>query len=101
LKKLLGREATDVVFVGFQASGTPGHYIQNSGDWVRLDGKRIDIRATTHTISGYSAHADQADLIRFVEGFEERPKQIRLVHGEYQAKQTLAEELTKRGYSVD
>lgn len=101
LKKLLGREATDVVFVGFQASGTPGHYIQNSGDWVRLDGKRIDIRAATHTISGYSAHADQADLIRFVEGFEERPKQIRLVHGEYQAKQTLAEELTKRGYLVD
>lgn len=101
LKSLLGREETDVVFVGFQASGTPGHYIQNAGDWVRLDGKRIDIRAATHTISGYSAHGDQADLIRFVEEMEERPKKIRLVHGEYQAKMTLAQELSKRGYDVD
>jgi len=101
LKQLLGREQTDVVFVGFQASGTPGHYIQTAGEWVRLDGKRFEIHAATHTISGYSAHADQADLIRFVEGFKERPKQIRLVHGEYQAKKTLADELTKRGYTVD
>ncbi len=77
------------------------HYIHQAGDWVRLDGKRFEIHAQTHTISGYSAHADQADLIRFVEGFKERPKQIRLVHGEYQAKKTLADELARRGYSVD
>lgn len=101
LKQFLGRRETDVVFVGYQASGTPGHYMQNAGEWVRLDGKRFEIHAQTHTISGYSAHGDQADLIRFVEGFEERPKQIRLVHGEYQAKKTLAGELTKRGYVVD
>jgi len=101
LKNFLGRRQTDIVFVGYQASGTPGHYIQKVGDWVRLDGKRFEVNAATHTISGYSAHGDQADLIRFVEGFEERPKQIRLVHGEYQAKKILNEELTKRGYVVD
>ena len=101
LKQFLGRPDTDIVFVGYQASGTPGHYIQKVGQWVRLDGKRFEINATTHTISGYSAHGDQADLIRFVEGFEERPKRIRLVHGEYQAKKILNEELTKRGYVVD
>ncbi len=101
LKRFLGRKETDIVFVGYQALGTPGHYIQNAGDWVRLDGKRFEINAKTHTITGYSAHGDQADLIRFVEGFEQRPKQVRLVHGEYQPKQTLAGELTKRGYVVD
>ena len=101
LKQFIGRPDTDIVFVGYQASGTPGHYIQKVGQWVRLDGKRFEINATTHTISGYSAHGDQADLIRFVEGFEERPKRIRLVHGEYQAKKILNEELTKRGYVVD
>ncbi len=100
LKKFLGRSTTDIVFVGYQASGTPGHYIQNAGDWVRLDGKRFDINAAVHTIPGYSAHADQADLIRFVEGFAERPKAIRLVHGEYQAKQVLASKLTELGYQV-
>ncbi len=101
LKHLIGRKETDIVFVGYQASGTPGHYIQHAGEWVRLEGKRFEIGAATHTISGYSAHGDQADLIRFVEGFTERPKQIRLVHGEYQAKKTLAAELTKRDYAVD
>ncbi|MGV3484425.1 MAG: MBL fold metallo-hydrolase RNA specificity domain-containing protein [Planctomycetaceae bacterium] len=101
LKKFLGRKQTDIVFVGYQASGTPGHYIQQAGDWVRLDGKRFEIHASTHTISGYSAHADQADLIRFVEGMQERPSQIRLVHGEYLAKKTLTEELSRRGYVVD
>jgi metallo-beta-lactamase family protein len=101
LKQFLGRKETDIVFVGYQASGTPGHYIQNAGEWVRLDGKRFEINATTHTISGYSAHGDQADLIRFVEEFKERPKKIRLVHGEYQAKRTLTAELLKRGYVVD
>ncbi len=100
LKKFLGRPETDIVFVGYQASGTPGHYIQSAGEWVRLDGKRFEINAKTHTITGYSAHGDQADLLRFVDGFAERPKQIRLVHGEYQAKKTLSEKLTALGYTV-
>jgi len=101
LKMFLGRSNTDVIFVGYQALGTPGHYMQHAGEWVRLDGKRFEINATIHTISGYSAHADQADLIRFVEGFESRPKRIRLVHGEYHAKKVLTAELTRRGYVVD
>ena len=51
-------------------------------------------------MQGYSAHADQADLIEFVQNMEMPPKQIRLVHGNYQPKLILAEELTKLGYQV-
>ncbi len=87
------------VFVGYQAYGTPGRYIQDT-DWVKLDGKRYDIKAQVHQLSGYSAHADQSDLLRFVEGMPERPKAIRLVHGEDDAKAVLKTELEKRGYSV-
>jgi metallo-beta-lactamase family protein len=101
LKHFVGQAETDIVFVGYQAAGTPGSYLQRGSDWVSLDGKRFDVRAAVHTLSGYSAHADQADLIRFVEGFEEPPRQIRLVHGEYQPKQTLAAKLSERGYQVD
>ena len=101
LKRFVGQPETDLVFVGYQASGTPGSYLQRGSDWVSLDGRRFDVQAKSHTLSGYSAHADQAGLIRFVEGFEQRPQQIRLVHGEYQPKNTLAAELTKRGYDVD
>ena len=99
LKAFLGDPNSDVVFVGFQAAGTPGRYIQDT-DWVKLDGKRYDIKARVHQLSGYSAHADQSDLIRFVEGMTERPKAIRLVHGEDDAKKALGEELVKRGYNV-
>ncbi len=99
LKEFLSNPTTDIVFVGYQAEGTPGRYIQDS-DWVRLDGKRYDVRAKTHTLSGYSAHADQSDLLRFVEGMQEAPKAIRLVHGETEAKATLQGELKKRGYHV-
>ena len=99
LKAFLGDPNSDVVFVGFQAAGTPGRYIQDT-DWVKLDGKRYDIKARVHQLSGYSAHADQSDLIRFVEGMTERPKAIRLVHGENDAKKALSEELAKRGYNV-
>ncbi len=99
LKAFLGDPATDIIFVGYQALGTPGRYIQDT-DWVKLDGKRYDIKAATHQLSGYSAHADQSDLIRFVEGFQERPAAIRLVHGEDQAKQVLTEVLRARNYNV-
>ena len=100
LKRLLGEKSTDLVFVGYQASGTPGQLISRGNDWVRLDGRRYDIAADIHRINGYSAHGDQADLIEFVEGMQQAPKEIRLVHGEYQPKRTLAAELTKRGYKI-
>ncbi len=99
LKEFIGDPASDIVFVGYQAAGTPGRYIQDS-DWVKLDGKRYDIKAGVHQLSGYSAHADQSDLIRFVEGMSSPPKAIRLVHGEQEAKSVLKSELEKRGYNV-
>lgn len=100
LKAFIEDPSTDVVFVGFQALGTPGRYIQEQSEWVRLDGVRFDIKASVHTLSGYSAHADQADLLRFVQGMRERPKAIRLVHGEPPAKQALTAKLVELGYNV-
>lgn len=100
LKTFIENPTTDIVFVGYQALGTPGRYIQDQSGWVKLDGIRLDIKAAVHTLSGYSAHADQADLLRFVQGMKERPKAIRLVHGEPPAKAALAAKLVELGYSV-
>ena len=52
-----------------------------------------DIRARVHTISGYSAHADQQGLIGFVRNMQRLPRQIRLIHGDPQASQVLADHL--------
>lgn len=100
LKRFLGDPRSDVVFVGYQASGTPGRIISRGSDWVRLDGRKYTIAADVHQIDGYSAHGDQEDLLQFVQGFQQRPESIRLVHGDYQPKKVLAAKLSELGYNV-
>ncbi|MCJ0973050.1 MBL fold metallo-hydrolase [Pseudomonas sp. PS1] len=99
LKAMLGDPRHHVVFVGYQGKGTPGRDIQTHGPhggFVDLEGQRIDIRAGIDSVGGYSAHADQADLVGFVTRMKEWPTEIRLIHGEDQAKQRLAELLKSR-----
>lgn len=99
LKAMLGDKRHNVLFVGYQAKGTPGHAIQTSGPkgvYVNLDGERFDIRAGISSIGGYSAHADQNGLVDFVTGMQQWPTEIRVVHGEHRAKGALAETLKAR-----
>lgn len=99
LKAMLGDPRHNVLFVGYQAKGTPGQLIQQYGPrsgYVDLDGERIDIRAGIATLGGYSAHADQQGLINFVTRMRHWPSEIRLVHGESGAKQQLARALLER-----
>ena len=99
LKAMLGDPRHNGVFIGYQGKGTPGRDIQThgpDGGFVDLDGQRIDISAGIDSVGGYSAHADQADLVGFVTRMKQWPKHIRLIHGEDPAKQQLAEVLRAR-----
>lgn len=92
LKAMLGQSRHQVLFTGYQAKGTPGADILRygpAGGWVALDGDRYNIRASVHQISGYSAHADQKGLINFVRRMRYKPQEIRLVHGDHQAREAL------------
>jgi len=103
LKNFIGQPSTDIVFVGYQAIGTLGREIQECHQGkcqVTIDREEYPVRAKTHTLSGYSAHADQSDLIRFVEGMQSKPGEIRLVHGEYQARMVLADKLNNLGFKT-
>ncbi len=96
LKALVEDPRTDIVFIGYQAKGTPGRDIQTygpRGGYVHLDGQRFDIKAQVHSLSGYSAHADQQDLLKFVKRMRYKPQQIRIVHGDDEAKANLKEEM--------
>jgi metallo-beta-lactamase family protein len=96
---MLGDPRHDVLFVGYQAAGTPGRDIQRygpRGGYVELDGRRYDIRARIHTIGGYSAHADQQDLLDFIGAMSPPPREVILVHGEQGAKIALQEALLQR-----
>lgn len=98
LKALVEDPRTDVLFSGYQAIGSTGWQIQKYGNkskyssgWVELEGKRFNINAGVYSLSGYSAHADQKDLINFVKRIRIKPSDIRLVHGDERAKKELLE----------
>ena len=103
LKAMLGDAVHQVVFVGYQARGTLGAAIQQYGPrsgYVTINGERIYIKAEILTLSGYSAHADQQGLIRFIKGMRRIPKQVRIVHGDTVAKQALQSLLTQYAEEV-
>ena len=106
LKAMLGDERHDVLFVGYQAEGTPGRDIQEYGPargYVMLDGEPYDIQAHVETIGGYSAHADRQGLVNFVKGIRHKPREIRLVHGNHGAKASLQaalEQVCERGTQI-
>ena len=100
LKAMLADERNDVLFVGYQAKGTPGRDILAygpRGGWVEFDGQRYDICARVHQVGGYSAHAGQSDLLRFVSGIESPPTEIRIVHGDAKAKESLKSQFHSAG----
>ena len=100
LKAFLDEPNTDIVFVGYQGSGTPGRSIQAGCDSVELDGEHYPIRADIHSISGYSAHADQRNLLDFVCNMSQPPGQVVLVHGEDDAKRALRNRLNIQGVNA-
>jgi len=104
LKEGIEDPRNDIVFVGYQAHGTPGRFIQEyagkPGGYAELDGERCSIRAKIHVLGGYSAHADQEELVEWVESMPEKPKAIKLVHGEAGARKALGDVLRNRGYEV-
>ncbi len=92
LKELLPRPETCVLFVGYQARGTPGRAIQaaRGGGRVRLDGEDIPVRASIETLSGLSAHADRKELLHWATAIPNL-RRLALHHGEPEAQRGFAE----------
>lgn len=102
LKAMLHDARHNVVFMGYQAAGSPGAAIQKYGPrsgYVELDNERYGISSGVTTVGGYSAHADQHELLQFVTQMSVWPEEIRLVHGEVNAKKTSGG-LLERKYSL-
>lgn len=96
LQALLPHQQTDVILAGFQAYGTLGRELQEGENHVYISNQKIKVNAQVHSMSGYSAHADQSDLVQFIEGIEKSPKKIFLIHGEPEVKGKFKELLKAR-----
>ena len=92
LQHNLGREDSSIVFVGYAAIGTLARRIIDGAKQVHIFGENIPVRARIHTINGFSAHADQAELLAWQK--LTNAKRTFLVHGEEDAMRQFAEHLT-------
>ncbi|MDH7485654.1 MAG: MBL fold metallo-hydrolase [Anaerolineae bacterium] len=98
LKNTIGDPANTILFVGFQAEHTLGRRILDGQERVRIFGEEHLVRADVESIEGYSAHADQGELLGWLQGFDrQRLRQVFLVHGEEEAALVLAEEVRALG----
>ena len=82
LKHNLWREECTILFVGYQAVGTLGRALVEGVKEVKLFGESIDVRASIRSLVGLSGHADKNGLIEWIEGFQEKPRRVFVVHGE-------------------
>ena len=80
LQHNLGREDSSVVFVGYAAVGTLARRIIDGAKQVNILGEDVPVRARIYTINGFSAHADQAELLAWQK--QTTAKRTFLVHGE-------------------
>ncbi|PWE48225.1 MBL fold metallo-hydrolase [Thioclava sp. NG1] len=92
LRHNLARQESAVIFVGYAAEGTLARIIVDGAKHVKLFGEEIPVRAQIHTINGFSAHADQSDLKRWL-ARTRHPEKIFLVHGEKKSMEAFAEGL--------
>lgn len=100
LKNNIGDGRNTVLIVGYMAKHTLGRRIAEKREEVRIFGDMYPLRAEVHVIDAFSAHADQRDLLEYVEPLRETLKKIFVVHGEEEQSEILADELKQRGFDA-
>jgi metallo-beta-lactamase family protein len=91
LKQNLWKRDTHVLIVGYQGNGTLGRRLVNGESHVKIHGEKIAVRAQIHTMGGFSAHADQSDLLRWFEPLAQHRPRLVLTHGEDRTREPLAD----------
>ena len=95
LKHNLWRSECSVIFVGFQGKGTLGRKIVDGAKTVHILGEEIAVKASIYTINGFSAHADQAELIEWISFFKDSPE-VFIVHGEEEVSMVFSSLVNER-----
>lgn len=99
LKRRLPDPKNTVLFSGYQAEGTKGRFLQETGaasGSLRIHHQDVAVEAEIVTLDHLSSHADQQDIIDYIERMRSFPKRIFLNHGTPDAQSTLAKVLHER-----
>lgn len=87
LRHHLGDPRSSVIIVGYQPAGGLGRRLVDGAREVRIHGRRVGVRASVHTINGFSAHGGRTDLRRWITATGAR--RVSLVHGEPEMLESL------------
>ena len=96
LKHQLWKKETTVLFVGFQAEGTLGRMLLEGAKTVRIHGEEVKVEARIESISGYSGHADQKELMDWLSSVKVVRDCVFVVHGEDSGRAELARLITEK-----
>jgi len=108
LRHLIDDPDATILFVGYQGEGTLGAHLQAGARTVRLDGQTRAVRCQVRSISGFSAHADESELLDWLRAFGAGrrpgdpgyPRRVFLVHGDPEAQVVLEPKVRALGYTT-
>jgi metallo-beta-lactamase family protein len=99
-RDLVSDPGATVLFVGYQGEGTMGAHLQAGARQVTVDGRVHEVKCQIRSISGFSAHADESELLDWLRSFasgSRKPKSVFLVHGDPAAREALAPKVAALG----
>jgi metallo-beta-lactamase family protein len=108
LRHLIDDPAATILFVGYQGEGTLGAHLQAGAKQVKLDGQVRTVRCQIRSISGFSAHADESELLDWLRHFGDGkqpgapgyPRRVFLVHGDPEAQVALEPKVRALGFAT-
>lgn len=96
LKHGLWLPNTEVIIVGYQGEGTLGRQLVDGAKTVKIFGETIAVKARIHTLNGFSAHAGQTELLKWLRLLAPSKPEVVLTHGEARGREPLAELIRQR-----
>lgn len=82
LKHYLPNDRNTILIIGFQAAGTRGRALLNGTHEIKIHGMYYPVVARIKEVGGLSAHADQQELIKWLQANNKLPQSVYLNHGE-------------------
>jgi metallo-beta-lactamase family protein len=108
LRNLIDDPDATLLFVGYQGEGTLGAHLQAGATEVRIDGRQRVVRCKIRSISGFSAHADESELLDWLANFARGkspgsagfPRRVFLVHGDPEAQVAIEPKVRALGFET-
>jgi len=101
-RRYLSDQKSTLLFVGYQAKGSPGRQILEGATEIKMFGETITIRCKKVMIEAYSAHADQSQLLKWLEPMRLSLKKVFLVHSERDQSEAISQRIRDElGFDAD